>query len=71
MGYTIYATTHNNPQPPTTFQNYPEPPTTTKKTTHNPPENHLQLPITIHKYPKVTQKIQNLSQTVMLLHFRC
>ena len=62
MGYTIYATTHNNPQPPTTSQSYPEPPTTTQKTTHNPPENHPQLPTTIHKYPKVTQKSQNLSQ---------
>ena len=75
------ATTHNHPQPSTTIlsfpellistHNHPQPPRTTQKSTHKQPKNHQQSPTTIHNHPKRTQKSQNLSQAVMLLHFRC
>ena len=40
--------------------NQPQRPTTS--------HNQLQQPTTIHNHPKITQKSQNLLQTVMLLH---
>ena len=54
---TTQKTTHNHPQPPTTIQNYPK--------------IHPRPSTTIRNHPKITQKSQNLSKTVMLLHFRC
>ena len=33
--------------------------------------NHTQSSTTIHNHPKIAPKSQNLSQIVMLLHFRC
>ena len=70
LGYTKIC---NHPKPPTTIHNYTKPPTTT----HNYPQlpiiihNHLQPSSTIDNHPKTTQKSQGLSQTGMLLHFRC
>ena len=61
-----YTKVFNHLQPPTTIHNHPQPPNTIQKTTHN----HSQTSTTIHNHPKITQKSQDLSQTVMLLHFR-
>ena len=71
---TIYkqpsTTIHNHPQPSTTIHNYPQ----LSTTTHNHPQptttihKHLQPPTAIHNHPKITQKSQNVSETVMLLH---
>ena len=38
---------------------------------HNYPQPPKESPTTIHNHPKITQKSQNLSQTVVLFHFRC
>ena len=74
LGYTKVC---SHPQPPTNTHSHPQPSKTTKKppTTTN---NHLQLPkkppTTIHSHPqppKNYSKTPRLSQTVMLLHFRC
>ena len=67
MGYRKYATSHNHPQLPTTTCNYSQPP----KTIHNYPENQPQPSRTNHNHSEITQKNQDLSQTVVLLHFRC
>ena len=72
---TTQITTHNHPQPPTTTQktthNHPQLPRKPPTTIHNYPENHPQPSTTIHNQPKITKKSQDLSQTVVLLHFRC
>ena len=69
------TTTCNHPQPPTTIDNHPQPPTS-----HNYPQPPKKLPTIIHNHPqpskttrnhpKITQKNQDLSQTLMLPHFR-
>ena len=51
-----YATTHNHPQPSAITHNHPQPATTS--------HNYLQPFTTIHNHPKITEKGQNLSQTV-------
>ena len=63
------TTVHNHLQPPAAIHDHP-------KTTHNhpqppPPHNHPQPSTTMHNYLKTTQKSENLSETVMSLHFRC
>ena len=71
LGYTKVC---NHPQPPTNTHSHKQPSTTTKKpptTTCNYPKNHPQPSTAIYNHPKITQKGQDLSQTVMLLHFRC
>ena len=57
-------TTQDHPQPPTTINNHPQLSTVIQK-------NYPQPSTIIHNHPKITPKRQNLSQTVMLLHFKC
>ena len=56
MGFSKVCNNPHHPQNPTTIHNHPQPSTTT--------HNHSQL-------TKNYSKNQDLSQTVMLLHFRC
>ena len=64
------TTTHNQPQLPTTIYNHPQQLKKPHTTIHNYPKNYPQPSTTIHN-PKIIQKSQDLSQIVMLLHFRC
>ena len=62
----LSTTTHNHPQPPTTLHNHLQPTATS--------HNHPQPPTTIHNDPQPPNnylKKPRLSQTVMLLRFRC
>ena len=60
-------------KPPKITQNHPQPTITTHNHLQSPTTIHdqPQPPTTIHNHPKGTEKSQKLSQTVMLLHFRC
>ena len=60
--HTGYTRVCNHPQQSTTTHNHPQPPQ--KNTRHN----HPQPSNTTHNDLKVTQKRQNLSQTVILMH---
>ena len=65
------ATSHNHPQLPKTIHNHPQLPKKPPTNIHSYPKNHPQPTTTIQNHPKITRKSQDLSQTVMLLHFRC
>ena len=65
-----YTKVCNHPQPPTSIRNHTQASTTNHNHLQLPTttNNYPQPPTTTHNHPKITQKSQNLSQTVMLLH---
>ena len=62
------ATSHNHPQLPKTIHNHPQLPKKPPTNIHSHPKNHPQPTTTIQNHPKITQKSQDLSQTVTLLY---
>ena len=65
------TTPYNHPEPPTVIRKYLQTPKKPPATIHSHPQSPTTTQKTPHNHPKVTLKSQNLSQTVMLLHFRC
>ena len=62
---------YNHPPPPTVIRKYLQSPKKPPATIHSHPQSPTTTQKTTHNHRKVTLKSQNLSQTVMLPHFRC